>query len=144
MSEKNDKDDIENASSLFSNDPNNPLHIKIDFDKISKVNLPEKSENNIFINQENEGPKQKKEENLNDIIGKIRVNDYIMTDKQDEKNKNYISEKNNNNNNEFSNKYSKENIMSKYSIGYPLFSSNKISNENSKFLYQYIINKYFY
>ena len=42
MSEKNDKDDIENASSLFSNDPNNPLHIKIDFDKISKVNLPEK------------------------------------------------------------------------------------------------------
>ena len=135
MSEKNDKDDIENASSLFSNDQNNPLHIKIDFDKISKVNLPEKSENNIFINQENEGPKQKKEENLNDIIGKIRVNDYIMTDKQDEKN---------NNNNEFSNKYSKENIMSKYSMGYPLFSSNKISNENSKFLYQYIIDKYFY
>ena len=60
MSEKNDKDDIENAPSLFSNDPNNPLHIKIDFDKISKVNLPEKSENNIFINQENEGHKQKK------------------------------------------------------------------------------------
>ena len=143
MSEKNDKDDIENASSLFSNAPNNPLHIKIDFDKISKVNLPEKSENNIFINQENEGPKQKKEENLNDIIGKIRVNDYIMTDKQDKKNKNYISEKNNNNS-EFLNKYSKENIMSKYSMDYPLFSNNKISNENSKFLYQYIIDKYFY
>ena len=136
MREKNDKDDIENASSLFSNDPNNPLHIKIDFDKISKANTPEKSENNIFINQENEGPKQKKEENLNDIIEKIRVNDYIMTDKQDEKN--------NNNNSEFLNKYNKENIMSKYSMGYPLFSSKKITNENSKFLYQYIINKYFY
>jgi len=67
-----------------------------------------------------------------------------MTEKQDEKNKNFISEKNNNNNSEFLNKYSKENIMSKYSIGYPLFSSNKKSNENSKFLYQYIINKYFY
>lgn len=136
MSEKNDKDDIENASSLFSNDPNNPLHIKIDFNKISKANTPEKSENNIVINQENEGPKQKKEENLNDIIEKIRVNDYIMTDKQDEKN--------NNNNSEFLNKYNKENIMSKYSMGYPLFSSKKITNENSKFLYQYIINKYFY
>ena len=114
----NRNDDNQKRYPFALSAPKNPLLKKINLINFSIVDESSKSEDNSLINKENEKTKQKNEQNLFEVAGKIRVNDYNLSSMKEEipnENENPLIEEN-----------------------------NKISNENSKIPFHYLIKLYFY